>query len=358
MKHWKHKIALALVFAALAALLAGCGSSYYASDNGSYSGSGSTTVYAPEAAYDTAEYGYAKADGDSGWTEETQLSSEPSGVPANVKIIYTADISLESTEFDDAAAGLQALVAENGGWYESSYLDNRSTYRSASYTVRIPAGNFFAFCEGVGSICQVNSLQQSSEDVSEFYYDTESRLVTQRTKLARLQDLLAQAEDMEDIITLESAISETELAIERLTGTLRHYDSLVGYSTIQVSLREVYKLTEVEEPVIGFGAKLSAAFRSGSNRLVNGFENFLLGFADNWAGWLILILILAAVAFFILRAVKKGRERKAAMNAARAQMAPPRAGAPTRTAPVPPAASAVPTNPPSPAAPKAKDEKK
>ena len=85
------------------------------------------------------------------------------------------------------------------------------------------------------------------DDVSEAYYDQESRLTTQRTKLERLQELLRQAQDMEDIITIESAISETELEIEFLTGSLRKYDSQINYSTITLSLREVYRREEREE---------------------------------------------------------------------------------------------------------------
>ena len=51
---------------------------------------------------------------------------------------------------------------------------------------------------------------------------------------------------MEDIIALESALSETELQIEYLTGSLRRYDSLVGYSTVNLQLREVYRLAQPE----------------------------------------------------------------------------------------------------------------
>ena len=341
MKHWMQKKVPALLFILLAVLLSGCGSSessYYSADK-SYAGSTASAAY-----YDSPAEA-PMPDGDYGWSEETELStgSSASGFPVNVKIIYTADISLESTEFDESAAALQALVAESGGWFENSYLDNRGSYRSASYTVRVPAENFSAFCDGVGGICQVNSLQRGAEDVGEFYYDTESRLITQQTKLARLQELLAQAKDMEDIITLESAISDTELTIEKLTGTLRHYDSLVGYSTVRISLREVYQLSEVEEPAIGFGAKLSASFRSGTRRLGTGFENFLLGLAAHWAGWLFFLLIVAVIVILIVRGVRKSRARKSAMNAVRPPMAPARP--PMAPAPVKPEAAptAVPT---------------
>ena len=63
----------------------------------------------------------------------------------------------------------------------------------------------------------------TAENISERYYDTQSRLETAQIKLERLQELLKKAESMEDIITIESAISETEYEIEDLSGTMRHY---------------------------------------------------------------------------------------------------------------------------------------
>lgn len=53
---------------------------------------------------------------------------------------------------------------------------------------------------------------------------------------------------MADIITIESAISETEQMIDSLSGTLQHYDAQVDYATVTISLQEVGKLSNVEEP--------------------------------------------------------------------------------------------------------------
>ena len=329
MKRMKQRTCPVLALVLLAALLGGCGS-------GAYNGAGSSGSTMSVSMADTAasypmepmkdaamEYGWAEEAESYDLEGESPFSDRPA---ANVKMIYTASIDMESTEFDSAVAGLEALVAEAGGWVEHSQLNNANRrYRSAGYTVRVPAENFLAFCDRVGEICQVNSIFKDSEDVSEYYYDTESRLATQRTKLERLQALLAQAEDMEDIITLESAISETELAIENLTGTLRKYDSLVGYSTITITLTEVYQLTETEEPAIGFGAKLGAAFRSGSNSFVYGAQDLLLGLARGWTGWLIFLIIVAVVVILIVRGVRKSRKkREAQMQAWAAQQQPPR----------------------------------
>ena len=228
-----------------------------------------------------------------------------STLPENVKMIYRGYLYLESTGFDAAVSGLEALVAEMGGYFESSELNNYSPYRTAYYVVRVPSAQYQPFCGRVGQLAQVNSQRHTTENVSEAYYDTESRLITQRTKLERLQELLAKADVMEDIITLESAIAETELQIERLTGTLRKYDALVDYATVEINLNEVYQLTEQEQPVIGFGAKLVEAFKTGTSNFVNDLERFALRFARNWVSRTIWLVIWIVVIVVIVRRLRK-----------------------------------------------------
>ena len=132
------------------------------------------------------------------------------------------------------------------------------------------------FLDQAGQAAHVTSRDEYAEDVSEAYYDNESRLSTQRTKLERLQLLLSQATVMEDIIALETAISETELEIEHLTGSLRKYDSLVGYSTVTLRLQEVYRLSSDEEPAITFGQRMGSAFTVGLARGINNLEELYL----------------------------------------------------------------------------------
>ncbi len=231
-----------------------------------------------------------------------------STLPENVKMIYRGYLELESTAFDAAAEGLQALVAQMGGYFETSELNNYDrNYRSAYYVVRVPADRYNDFCSAVGDLAQLNSQRHTAENVSEAYYDTESRLVTQRTKLERLQELLSKADKMEDIITLESAIAETELQIEQLTGTLRKYDALVDYATVQINLQEVYVLTEQEQPVIGFWPKLIQAFGTGTSRFVDDVESFALRFARNWVSRLIWLVIWVVVILLVVRVIRKRR---------------------------------------------------
>ena len=291
----KRGFAWMLALLLLLGLLSGCGGS------GNATASDDATTSA-----DSADNGTASAGGSYGvWAETTEESGGTaedgtSDRLENAKMIYTARMEVETTGFDAADADLRTLVEVLGGYFEQAAVHNYgSGYRSGDYTVRIPADQFQAFLDRVGTICHVTYKEEGSENVSEAYYDAESRLVTQQTKLERLQNLLAQAENMEDIITIESAISDTELEIERLTGTLRRYDSLVDYATVYISLQEVYQLSNVEEPATSFGSRMGAAFASGWRGFVSALESLAVTLAYGWV-WLLLLVVIGAAAGRIL----------------------------------------------------------
>ena len=112
---------------------------------------------------------------------------------------------------------------------------------------------------------------------------------------------------MEDIITIESAISETELQIEYLTGSLRNYDSLINFSTINLSLREVYRLSTEEETPVTFGDRLASALKRGFERGISDLEDFVISVARNWLTLTIWAVVIVAAVVVIRRRKKAGR---------------------------------------------------
>jgi len=241
------------------------------------------------------EESYIEYGSDMKYSATADSANSSAGISGQ-KLIRTATLEMETTEFEEAAQGMTDLTEELGGYYESSNVYNRKNgSRWAEYTVRIPAGKYNAFLTLAGELCHVTRQESRQEDVSEVYYDTAGRLKTQQIKLERLQSLLAQAELMEDIITIESAISETEMAIDSLSGTLRHYDGKVDYATIHVNLQEVYKLSNVEEVPDTFGERLGRSFTRGINNFVDSLENLAVSFAYSWMWWLLAVVIAVVV---------------------------------------------------------------
>ena len=225
----------------------------------------------------------------------------------DVKMVYTANMDLQTLSFDQADSDISALVEEMGGYFEQRSISNRSSgYRYAEYTVRVPAEKFNDFCSQMGTLCHLVYKNESADNITESYYDTQSRLVTAQTKLERLQELLRRAESMEDIITIESAISETEWTIENLTGTLRTYDSLVGYSTIYMTLHEVYELSGQGQAPVTFGDRLGESFLDGLKAIGRTAQNFAVWLAYSWF-WLLIVVVIVIVVLRTIRRRKNGK---------------------------------------------------
>ncbi|MBQ3497285.1 MAG: DUF4349 domain-containing protein, partial [Oscillospiraceae bacterium] len=305
----KRKVSILLTALMLLSLLCACGAGSAAGDSAAmeesfdmefFNTSASTAPSEPMADSMTAG-GSMKGEGG----EMDAGSLRGKGMEA--KLIYTAEVNMESTDFDAAVAGLDALVARLGAYYERNSIYNHSAnYRSGDYTVRVPAEKFEAFMSEIGTLCHVRSANRYVEDVSEVYYDTESRLTTYKTKLERLQHLLSQAESMEDIITIESAISETEFEIERLSGTLRGYDARISYSTVYLSLQEVYRLSNVETPPLTFGERMGNALVGGIENTVDSLERFAVWLAYNWITLLFYAAVICVVVYVVRRNKKGG----------------------------------------------------
>lgn len=264
-----------------------------------------------EAASDAGSFD--SANGAESFEAETAGETKSDGITTmlpqdeNAKIIYSAYIDMDTTEFDDAQAQIEAITKNHNGYFENLDQDSYSDYRNAYYLIRVPAEEFDAFMKEAQEIGTVTSISQNAADVSENYYDIESRLETAKTKLARLQELLSKAENMSDIITIENEIADVQWEIDDLSGSLKRYDSEIEYSTVTLNLHEVYRITDGDAPLT-FGERISSAFSKGIKAFTGGMEDFLVFLAASWL-WILLVAIVAAVVIIILvKCLKKDKK--------------------------------------------------
>ena len=122
-----------------------------------------------------------------------------------------------------------------------------------------------------------------------------------------MQELLKKAENMEDIITIESAISETEYEIEDVSP------ARCGITTrwwtmrpLTLELSEVYRLSGTEDAPKSFGEKLANAFTDGLAATGQALEDFAVWLAYSWLD----ILIFAAVVFAAVKLITRLRRGK------------------------------------------------
>ena len=238
---------------------------------------------------------------------------------SEVKLIRRANLTVQTTEFDQAVAALDALVTQMGGYYESSELNSGSYYnqnsnRSGNYTVRIPAEKYDAFMAQVDGIGYLARKNESSDDVGEIYYDLEARLKTQRTKQERLLDLLKKAQSMEDIIALESALTDVEYQIEQYSSELNRYDGLIGFSTIRVTLNEMIRIVDEPGERASVFTRMKAGVVSSANALVTGVQDLLIWMSYNLFGLLVFGAAVAAGVVFGRKYIKARKSAKKAQT--------------------------------------------
>lgn len=263
-----------------AVLLAGCGS-ISSKDGGYYA---TESPIAEGAAYDTA----AGAANSSIVPEELPDSTDETAQ----KIIYNADINMESTDFDAAQDTLLAAVDDCGAWMEYSSLsgDAKDHDRYAYYTVRVPVENYRTFLAAVGEAGSVLDLSETAENITSSYIDVQARLSALEAQRDRLNELADQAETTADLLEIESQLSDVQYQLENYTRQLKNMDQQVSYSTVDIRLSEVATLTPTGTT---FGERVVDAFADGWRGFVVFLQGFVLAVIYLWPVLLVVGIIVA-----------------------------------------------------------------
>jgi len=328
----KRKIALILALLMAVTLLAGCGASSAATAD-KYAAETPTA----EAPMPAPEAGMMY---DHSVTEEAvemegqafdDMGVGGNAAPANTsrKLIRNVDLVLETREFDTALEEINKLVAELGGYIEYSDISGRSLNyqgdyyrRSANFVARIPAEKLNQATEALDSLCNVTSRSESVNDITDVYYDVDGRLRTLRVEEERLLALLEKAERLEDMLTIESHLSEVRYQIESLTGQLNRYDSQVNYSTVNMYLEEVVEYTAQKAEPITFGQRIGNAFEDSLEFIGNfgeGLVVLLVGVLPFLLVYGGILLVVVLVVIKLVRAAKAKKKAKLQQPAPKAE---------------------------------------
>ena len=231
----KKLLALTLTLLLVAAMLFGCGAkSNDAAEGGSANRYESVEIYDKEISGST-----------------TDSSAAPQ--QTNQKLVRKVWLNAETEDLDALLATVDSRITELSGYVENREVYNGSNYsshryRTASLTIRIPADKLDEFVGQVTENSNIVSQNETTENITLSYADTESRQKALEVEQTRLLELLAKAESMEDILKIEERLTQVRTELEEVTSRLRVYDNMVDYGTIYLEINEVREYTVVEEP--------------------------------------------------------------------------------------------------------------
>ena len=261
---------------------------------------------APMAAAKTAANGTSQSS-----TSQTGGENTPEIDPE--KIIYSGSATLETEHFEETVEAVRKLIAERGGFIESSSLSGSNYYsarlRTASFTLRVPSGTFTEIMNTFSDYGNVPYSHTYTENISARYYDTAARLTAYETQEQRLLEMMEQAETVSDLITIEDRLTELRYEIESLQSTLNRWDRQVSYSSISLEIREVREYTpEVEQ---SFGEQLVRSLRQGWTNTVEFIKSALLWLLESLPVLVLLAVLILIARVLIRKWTKKRREKKA-----------------------------------------------
>lgn len=261
------------------------------------------------------DYVYAESSNQmsNGLTQESGTDSI--GIlPENRKLIKTVRMEAETEELDALLSQLDEKIAALGGYVETREVYNGSAYsqrryRNADLTIRIPADQVDNFVEHVSGVSNIVSSNESVEDVTLQYVDTESRVKALETEQDRLLTLLEQAQSLEEILEIEARLSDVRYELERYASQLRTLENQVSYATIHLYISEVQEYTPVEEETVW-------------DRIAGGFADSLKSIGEGATELLIWVLakspylliwgVLAGAVILVIRRKRNPRAKKAA----------------------------------------------
>lgn len=233
-------------------------------------------------------------------------------------LIRYVTVSCETLRFTELTSDLESQVASLGGYIESknfSGTGNAGDLRTASYTIRVSSKDLDTLVNSIGNAAVITSSNESTEDVTLSYADTQARIESLRVEQETLNNLLAQATDLDIVLQLQNELTNVRYQIESYESQLRVLENLSSYSTLTLYVTEVLEETEPEEPhVKTFSEKISESFHDGLEDAKESWQEFVIGLAGNVIPVSVTIL-LTVIAFIVLLIVAKKVRKKASKTA-------------------------------------------
>ncbi len=258
------------------------------------------------ASSDSASYelpAAAPADGGMAFDDSAQSQADGTAVDDRSQIITGYMTVTVDTPADSAKDAIRIVEGVNGridGRQE--YAPTDSDKGSSQLTLRIPAESLDATLEKLGDLGTVVEISTTADDVSSQVKDVDARVKSLQASVDRLTALLATATDVDQLVSIESSLTQRQGDLESMLAQQRSLGDAVDLATITLSL-----ISEEDAPPPAAPVTFLTGLETGWNAFV-GFISGAVVVIGVLIPWLVFFGIVAAVVLVIVR----WRKRRAA----------------------------------------------
>ena len=232
-------------------------------------------------------------------------------------VIQNADLAIVVSDVKGRMQNIQVMAQQMGGFVVSSniyqsYTSNGTMVPEAQVVIRVPAENLEDALDQIKKdVVEVQNENRSGQDVTSEYVDLQSRLKNYEAAEAQLSEILENATDTEDVVSIFNQLVIYREQIEMVKGQMKYYEEAAALSAI--SIRIIAEET-VQPVVIGKWEPKGVALEAVQDLIdfMKGFVEFLIRFVIYTLPVWIIIAIPLYLAFLGVRALfRKMRGNKA-----------------------------------------------
>jgi hypothetical protein len=228
-----------------------------------------------------------------------EADTEEPAIPSERKLIKNGQLIFETSSVTDTKKKLAKISNDFQAYHSSQSQTNLDNRLQHDLVVRVPSNRFDEFILEVERLAsKVESKNITTEDVTEQFIDTEARLKTKKELEIRFREILKQAKTVEEILSIESQLSNVRTEIESAEGKLNYLKSQIAMSALTITYYEVIGTD------FGFASKFAHSLREGWDNLLL----FLIGLVSIWP----FVLAIGGGVYWIWR--KKWRKQKVSEN--------------------------------------------
>lgn len=296
----RHRCAVAVVGLLLAGLLGAC------------SGADDAAVDAPSGQFERGEAAPVPAedmDDLAAGPEPTGDTGSPGGAVGfdigaiGRDVAIEMRVTLRSDDLRATVEGIAVMASTNGGGIASSDIQYGTADHPgwATLVVKVPPAAVDGLLRRLDQLGQVESVGQDAVDVTDQLVDLDVRIRNATQSVDRVRALLADADDLREIIDLESELTRRQTDLERLMATQRSLSERVALATVTIDVLPADSPAELAEPT-------DPGILDGLRTGWDGFVAILFGLAYG-AAVLAPALVLGAAALTVIWLIVRRRRR-------------------------------------------------
>ena len=161
----------------------------------------------------------------------------PQAFDVTRSVILTANIAMKASDPWAMSDRAQLVAAGLGGDVIGLSQSGAGDQRVASLVIRVPSDRFTDALRQLRALdAEVVSSNVDGKDVTDQFVDLKARLSAKQAEEGRYNALLTRANTIDEILKIDSALSNVRTQIEQLQGQVNSIAARTSFSTITVSI--------------------------------------------------------------------------------------------------------------------------